>query len=593
MPPRREARTNREDVSGSHPVESAADNEDQQNEDRGSASGDFLFISNTGQKGKASDPRQMKSLRAHVMRNYLARDPEGRQQGQQQGSGAEVAAGQAVLSTREQPRQIKPAVRGGQRMRFRLKSDGLELRYPHQHSKGKKKDGRVQDAATVAAERSKRSATVQGMSNDADSPTRYYVPGYPLTLLHSPASIDPFGTLAVRLDSRDEVFLSRFYKLDRYPWCPINGQSSSWSMFALSDQLVFHATMFSWGMHFRHRMARPDSDEEMQVIQHKVAAISLINDRLSDPEQAVSDATIAAVAALTNIALVVDSFPEATQHMQGLQAIVDMRGGLGALTSGVQQHLQRLITWNDLIYSEVFDEKLRFPAIDIWDRSWVAFPHPDFESDLPGLSAAELRAAGVPRRHEVLDILRDVWVLCYAEQVSPLARTAEAGRMQRGDMFHRVERRLRLIVQAEAAPGRNSRWDATVWRAVSLAALIFTHHHLRGNPLKYRHFPVLTTQLYDTLLTMSEDLSEFDFAPAMLVWMLSAGVVASPIPAVRESLLVMLADACRRHGLVDWEGYWSTLSGFLQAGDADEKRHLKLWPELDGLVRASASRGSA
>jgi hypothetical protein len=272
--------------------------------------------------------------------------------------------------------------------------------------------------------------------------------------------------------------------------------------------------------------------------------------------------------------------------MRGLEAIVNMRGGLSSLSSGVQQHLQRLISWNDLIYSEVFDDKLRFPPIQVWDESWGTFQHPVLSGSLPGLAYAELKAAGVPH-HQVLELLDNMRELCYAERVSPLGETDELGRMQRGDMFHRIERRLRLIVQADTAPG-NSRWNATVWRAVSLAALIFTHHHLRGNPLKYRHFPVLSMQLYDTLLTMKEDLSEFDFAPTMLIWMLSTGAVvtAHSVGAVHQALLTMLENACARYGLVDWEQFRWTLSAFLWTGEADERRYRELWREVEQVRSA-------
>ncbi len=341
--------------------------------------------------------------------------------------------------------------------------------------------------------------------------------------------------------------------------------------------------MFSWGMHFRHRRPIPDPQEELRTLQHKVAAISLINDRLSDAKQAANDETIAAVAALTNIALVIDAYPEANKHMAGLWAIVQMRGGLSSLASTVQQHLQRLISWNDLIYSEVFDEKLRFPPIDVWDETWTTLHLQSRLRSLPGLSRTELKAAGVPR-HEVLGLLDDIRVLCDAEQLSPLSATNEEGRMRRGDMFHRIERKLRVITQDNTA-SKKGRWDATVWRAVSLAALIFTHHHLRGNPLKYRHFNVLSMQLYDTLLTMDEDLVELDFAPALFIWILSTGaVVTTSYAAVHSSFMFMLAKACVKFGLVEYHRFQSTLRDFLWSGKADETRYAKLWTEVKPMV---------
>ncbi|KIW88193.1 uncharacterized protein Z519_11304 [Cladophialophora bantiana CBS 173.52] len=536
------------------------------------AQGGFLFVASTGRKQK--DRKQLKTLRAHVMHNYLERS-----HAEQQAADPKKATVVSFAGDRLRTDKQRATAAGGQKMRFRMRSGELELRYPPRHRKGKKKTDRTRevDSNDAGSELPKDKTESLVSTRRQGAAESGFVPGMPVTWIGS-RNIDVFGVLPVRLTEGDDARLYLFRHYERYPWCPINGQST-WSEFAISDQLVFHATMYSWGVHFRHRRPIPDSQEEMKTLQHKLAAISLINDRLSNSQRAASDETIAAVAALTNIALVMDSYAEATKHMAGLHAIVEMRGGMSSLSSGVQQHLQRLISWNDLIYSEVFDERLRFPPIEVWDESWAAFQRRNLSGELPGLSRAELRAAGVPR-HKVLDLLSDIRNLCTAEQNNPLRTTSEEGRMRRGDMFHRVERKLRLIVQADTAPG-NNRWDATVWRAVSLAALLFTHHHLRGNPLKYRHFNVLSTQLYDTLLTMDEDLSELDFAPAMLIWILSTGALTSTLAAVHASFVFMLGKACRRHGLRDYDQYQRTISQFLWTGQADQSRHNQLWLELE------------
>jgi hypothetical protein len=464
-----------------------------------------------------------------------------------------------------------------------MRSGQLELRRPYRYRKARQGRRDAEDVhrgeSSLAIEQ-EASTEIAEQQIAADSG---FVPGVPITWVGE-NRFDVFGVLPVRLSKSDEASLQIFQQYERYPYCPINGQND-WSSFAISDQLVFHATMFSWGMHFRSRRPMPDRDEEMKILQHKVTAISLINDRLSDPGKAVTDETLAAVAALTNIALVIDAFPEASKHMAGLWTLVEMRGGLSSLTSSVQKHLQRLISWNDLIYSEVFDDILRFPPIEVWDESWAMLKGPARHEDLPGLSRAELRAARVPH-HQVLDLLKDLRLLCQAEQVSPLSIARDAERMRRGDMFHRIERKLRVILQGDTAPG-NNRWDATVWRAVSLAALLFTHHNLRGNPLRYRHFNVLAMQLYDTLLVMAEDLSELDFAPCLLIWVLSTGsVVTSNLAAVHSSLLSLLAKVCVRHGVSEFEQLQGKLMQFLWTGPVDEARYSRLWQKLGPLLQA-------
>jgi len=401
---------------------------------------------------------------------------------------------------------------------------------------------------------------------------------------------DPFNVLPVEIDPSDEVLVDRFQNYERWPWCPINGQGM-WSPFALSDQLVFHATMYSWGMHFRARFSGQEGvyflNRNPEIIRHKLAAISMINARLSDPQQAVRDETLAAVAALTNMELVFGTKDEATKHMNGLQVLVNMRGGLLSMDTGVQLLLQRLISWNDLIYSELFDEALKFPPIEIWDQAWRTYQQPSLPGSLPGLARSELRAAGVPH-HEVLSILEAMRQLCHAEQVSPLARLGEQGRMQRGDMFHQIERRLRLIIQATASPMAD-RWNATVWRTVALTALIFVHHYLRGNPLRYRNFEPLVMQLHETLLTMDHSLQELGFAPALLVWVFSVGSVASTGSHLHNGFLAQLELACVRYGLVDWDRLRHTLSHFLWVGLPDEDRYFNVWQEVNTLMQVRSA----
>ena len=50
-------------------------------------------------------------------------------------------------------------------------------------------------------------------------------------------------------------------------------------------------------------------------------------------------------------------------EVDGLSAVINMRGGLLSLGDGVQTHLQRLISFNDLIYSELFDEELAVSGV--------------------------------------------------------------------------------------------------------------------------------------------------------------------------------------------------------------------------------------
>ncbi|KEF62122.1 uncharacterized protein A1O9_00094 [Exophiala aquamarina CBS 119918] len=60
----------------------------------------------------------------------------------------------------------------------------------------------------------------------------------------------------------------------------------------------------------------------------------------------------------------------ATLHMNGLRALIEMRGGFTSFTTPLQLLLQRLIRWVDIFYSETFGTVPMFPPAEIWDLSW-------------------------------------------------------------------------------------------------------------------------------------------------------------------------------------------------------------------------------
>jgi hypothetical protein len=100
----------------------------------------------------------------------------------------------------------------------------------------------------------------------------------------------------------------------------------------------------------------------------------------------------------------------------------------------------------------------------------------------------------------------------------------------------------------------------------------------------------LSMQLYDTLLTMEDDLTELDFAPELLIWMLSTGAIVTPLMgAVQASFIFMLGKACIRHGLTDYDKFRGAVSRFLWTGDADEARYSSLWLELEPSLQATGA----
>ena len=68
----------------------------------------------------------------------------------------------------------------------------------------------------------------------------------------------------------------------------------------LADAALFHATLLHWAAHKLNATKNPKRDS-IEIMTHKFQALRLINERLSDPMQQVSDETVAAVACLANV----------------------------------------------------------------------------------------------------------------------------------------------------------------------------------------------------------------------------------------------------------------------------------------------------
>lgn len=94
-------------------------------------------------------------------------------------------------------------------------------------------------------------------------------------------------------------------------------------------------------------------------------AIRAINDSIQDPVKACSDATIGGVMKMAVYESLFGDTNAYVTHMTGLQKMVMLRGGLGAL--GLDGLLERMLLWIDANTSSlrgynVFFDKARFPT---------------------------------------------------------------------------------------------------------------------------------------------------------------------------------------------------------------------------------------
>lgn len=503
----------------------------------------LLFVSTSACVGKRDEKANESQRRAHVMNDYLRRKKS-------QGS---------------DPVTIPVSGNKSKELRFCLTSSGLESKLSYRQRSQKRKAEYGRDISTTGSQRQCESVIAQWPKQS--KPRGLF--GLQM------ASLPPPLILPFELDAVDEALLHRFHRYKRWPWCPISGQSS-WLTFAVSDRMVFHATMYSSTIHFQKH--HPDQGpQHVAVLKHKLAAIRMINVSISKPESALADETLAAVCAMTNIELWFGEAEEARRHMDGLHALITARGGINSLSHGIQRLLQRLSSWNDLTASQLYGMPLRLQPNDVWEEGWLLSTQSTLPSMLTRLSLNELTAAG-STPHELIVALQRIQQLCHIERLNPLLSLNDSDQMIRTDALSYIERRLQSLIRT-AELSRMYHTSTDIWNAVSLCAAIYVNHFLRGNPLTYRNYSIWVPKLHDTLLRSGPRLNELAFAPSTLLWVRAIGALASQFQEMHEWFLNGLVELCMAWDL-DWEGFRTMLAGFLWAGEQDGARYMTVWQQV-------------
>ena len=402
-------------------------------------------------------------------------------------------------------------------------------------------------------------------------------------LLFGTSRLDSFNILPMKLSPWDEVLVDRFCHYEKWPWCPVSGQIL-WLPFALSDELAFTATMYSWSVGVGSRLlgkaASTWLESNQDIMRYRVSTISLVNARISNPEDVVKDQTNAAVTIVAHLELLYGTRQAATLHMNGLKALIELRGGLSSFTTPFQLLLQRLLSWVDIFYSETFGTVPMFPPAEIWDLAWHSRDQLVLPGSPIGLLTQDLESSSL-RHHEVIEALQDVYELCGIQSSRPMSTLTDHERMLRCDMFTKVESQLNIIVQStNNVYSSHSGQGGLVWRATALAALIFVHHFLRSNSLFHPQFGILLPMLQKTLSLMQPDLSELAFARSLLFWVLSVGSATSFGLACHDWFVQKLAAACTAY-LMGWRELRSLLMGFIWTGIEDEDKYTGVWRMVD------------
>ncbi|KAL3443363.1 hypothetical protein BJX65DRAFT_285364 [Aspergillus insuetus] len=124
---------------------------------------------------------------------------------------------------------------------------------------------------------------------------------------------------------------------------------SVWFQHALSDRCLFHVTLYIGSSYLDIRTGEMPST---LTLYHQNEVIRSVNERLSDPVDALDDCTIAAVALLALFSSLGNDQAASQVHTAGLRRLIKLKGGHSGL--GLDGLLAALIHMNDVVQNVIF-----------------------------------------------------------------------------------------------------------------------------------------------------------------------------------------------------------------------------------------------
>ncbi|KAK5056213.1 hypothetical protein LTR84_012766 [Exophiala bonariae] len=172
---------------------------------------------------------------------------------------------------------------------------------------------------------------------------------------HDLDTVDPFQTLSIDLSESETLSLLQYYHVSFTANSYACNPEGLWFSTALMDTAILHATLALVAIHWRDTAS---TDTSKLYLKHRGEAMNIIVRRLSVADQAVSEATIGAVALLSSSDNHFDWSPEVQlQHSLGLARCIALRGGMKSLSTNRQ--ILRVAGWADLLHAALHNTKPR------------------------------------------------------------------------------------------------------------------------------------------------------------------------------------------------------------------------------------------
>ncbi|KIM95653.1 hypothetical protein OIDMADRAFT_148736 [Oidiodendron maius Zn] len=325
----------------------------------------------------------------------------------------------------------------------------------------------------------------------------------------------------------------------------------------------------------------------LQTAVYRGQTIRLINDALHDKERAMEDSTFAAVVHLAFHEMMSGDLASWELHMNGLETMIKMKGGLANL--GLDGLIHRMISWVDVCGATINHSKPRFPSIRNPHTS-LSRPSIHNTHDRPiaviGLEIKDLTHS-LPISIDLANILEDMLRLTtFVEILHGSAMTQDCTYFddQRASIEHRI-----LAIPGEQDKEQGIAETKNIQESCRLAALIYTNMVFRELQPSAAIHTTLTSRLRNILI-QTDLTSCWGNHWKMLLWVLFMGGAVALQNSTRSWFVSILAIACSQLKMQSWHDIKEILLKYLWSDRIWEGRCKYLWFEVEFEHRTYTSQ---
>ncbi|KAF2113766.1 hypothetical protein BDV96DRAFT_601240 [Lophiotrema nucula] len=364
-------------------------------------------------------------------------------------------------------------------------------------------------------------------------------------------NIDPFSPYPLEMDDNMRVLIANIDLHSRVFSSNGNHQKllrGAWYPVGLSDPATFTGVLANSALYITMRQVGSFITEDSpESLQYHSRTLSMVQTKLSDPNQHTTDALIGNIASLMCHDFIIGANESHNEHKKALMKILELRGGLGTIE---REDLRITLSWCDL--AGVFQQDLppEFPMPEKWVLDSKSPP----SSPRPCSTISLLWKQQLPMELDWISIFDDV------VQLISLDRAFSDGQIEAAVASGCwTEPTIVRLLSIRPLYRGNSR-ERVIEEVCRLGLLLFLSPIWRALGAN----PVRTTAFTRNLLwVLNNHMVEWKDLKPLLVWSIYLAAIEAYVPFERDQFVFMLAVLMNGMQIKEWQDLMQVVQSVL------------------------------